>query len=477
MPGASSTLEIIIKLRDEATQAMAGFTSTLEKNRAAIQSVGIASGIAFAGIVAFAKSSVDAANESDLAIAQLNAVIKSTGDASGVSAKEMIDFAEAMQQQTTFSNEAVLGVEDLLLTFTAIGKDTMPQATQTVLDMSIALKEDTKDAAIQLGKALQDPILGVTALRRVGVNFNKDQQDLIKTMVESGHTFEAQQYILAELSREFGGSATAAAGTYAGKVQQLNNDWDDMQKQIGHALIPILLQLAEAILPIVQHVTEWIGAHPKLTAAIILVGGAITGLLTLLAAVALILPALTTAVTAFGMALMFLTLNPIGLTILALGAIVLAGVELYKHWDVVKEKLSQLGQWFENIWSSIKNTVGAAVDWLVSKIQPLINMINSVVSAAGSIASSVSSAGSLVMHSIPHFASGGIVTGPTLALIGEAGPEAVVPLGASSGGFGTNINITITGNKISSAMDMQTIARAVGDEIVRTLRLNQRLAI
>ncbi|HEV2237157.1 MAG TPA: phage tail length tape measure family protein, partial [Ktedonobacterales bacterium] len=142
--------------------------------------------------------------------AQLGAVLKSTGDASGYSADQANKLADQLSQTTTFSADANLHTEELLMTFTNIGQNVFPTATKAVLDMSTALGEDTKSASIQLGKALQDPITGATALRRVGVELDDQQKALIKTMMAHGDVAGAQGVILKELQREFGGSAEAA---------------------------------------------------------------------------------------------------------------------------------------------------------------------------------------------------------------------------------------------------------------------------
>jgi hypothetical protein len=89
------------------------------------------------------------------------------------------------------------------------GNDIFSQATETLLDMSVALGTEPKQAAIQLGKALNDPIRGITALRRVGVSFTEQQEKQIEKMVESGRTLDAQRVIIQELNKEFGGSAKA----------------------------------------------------------------------------------------------------------------------------------------------------------------------------------------------------------------------------------------------------------------------------
>jgi phage-related minor tail protein len=136
---------------------------------------------AAAATVAFGVSSVKAFEESQNVIAQTNAVLKSTGNIAGVTADQVTKLASALEKQTKFSDEDVRSVENLLLTFTSIKADIFPQATKTVLDMATALGEDTKSASIQLGKALQDPINGITALRRVGVNFSDKQKEVIQT--------------------------------------------------------------------------------------------------------------------------------------------------------------------------------------------------------------------------------------------------------------------------------------------------------
>jgi hypothetical protein len=233
----------------EAKSEVSGFGDHVKKMGDGIADFGkkaaIFTGIATAAIVAFGKSSIDSYNESEKQYAQLSAVIKSTGGIAGVTAKQAIDLAAAFQKTTTFSDEATLSAENLLLTFTNITKDIFPQATETVLNMSQALGQDTKSSAIQLGKALQDPILGVTALRRVGVNFNEAQADVIKNLVETGKSAEAQKMILKELATEFGGSASAAAQTFAGKIEILKNRFDDFKETVGGILVSISMFAVE----------------------------------------------------------------------------------------------------------------------------------------------------------------------------------------------------------------------------------------
>lgn len=204
--------------------------------------VGLA--VATGAAVAFGVSAVKSFQDSENVAAQLNAVLKSTGGVAGVTAKQAEELASSLQKVTRFSDETIQTGENMLLTFTAIGKDIFPQATETMLNMSQALGQDVKSSAIQLGKALQDPILGVTALRRVGVNFNDAQQETIKKLVEGGKAAEAQRLILKELEIEFGGSAKAAGKTFAGQMDILKNSVDDVKESIGKTIVSALTPMA-----------------------------------------------------------------------------------------------------------------------------------------------------------------------------------------------------------------------------------------
>lgn len=186
------------------------------------------------------------AKESAQVSAQLDAVLESTGGAAGVTADQAKDLAGALQETTLFTDETTLAGENMLLTFTNVGKDVFPQATETMLDMSQALGQDVKSSAIQLGKALNDPIHGVTALQRVGVTFTEEQKKQIETLAKSGQTMEEQKLILAELQKEFGGSAEAAANVEPFKV--FNNLLDDIKENIAGEILPVINDLGRELI-------------------------------------------------------------------------------------------------------------------------------------------------------------------------------------------------------------------------------------
>lgn len=230
--GATKDVKGLDAATQKTTKSFSNMATGLAKGAAAFAAVGIAG----KAVLDFSKESIKLFGIQEKAEAQLAATIKSTGSAAGVTAKEMREYASALQSTTTFGDEAIIGAESLLLTFTNIGGPVLKDATATVLDMSQALGQDLKSSSIQIGKALNDPIKGLTALSRVGVSFTEQQKEQIKTMQEMGDVAGAQQLILAELNKEFGGSAAAAVDTYDGKIQQLSNTYGDLQEEIGEAI-------------------------------------------------------------------------------------------------------------------------------------------------------------------------------------------------------------------------------------------------
>jgi len=233
----------------EADRASTGFAKGIAK-AGLFAATGLAGLVAGVGVAA--GKSIQAAQESNKISKQTAAVIKSTGGAAKVTAKQISDLATAISMKTGIDDEAVQASENMLLTFTniknAAGKnnDIFTQATKITQDMAVALGQDGTQSAMQLGKALQDPVKGVTALRRVGVAFTADQQKQIKTLVDSGHTMEAQKLILRELGKEFGGSAAAAATP----LDKLKVIVGNVSEAVGNLLLPIVNKAA-----------NWLGAR------------------------------------------------------------------------------------------------------------------------------------------------------------------------------------------------------------------------
>lgn len=187
---------------------------------------GLAAGFAIDAVIG---KVIAETSEAEFAAAQLNATLKSTKGVAGQSAEALNAHAAALSQLSIFDDDVITGAQSLLLTFTKIQGDTFPKATEAVLNVATAMGTDLKSAAIQVGKALNDPIQGVSALARSGIQFTDSQKLLIEELVNTNKLMDAQKIILAELETQFGGSAKAARDTFGGALRGLAND-------IGNAL-------------------------------------------------------------------------------------------------------------------------------------------------------------------------------------------------------------------------------------------------
>lgn len=203
-------------------------------------------GAALAGIAGFVGEGVKALANLDRLSKQTDQVIKSTGGVAGVSAKQVADLAESIEKLTGIEQEGVREAQNLLLTFTSISAKggVFERATRAAIDLSVAFGQDAKSSAIQLGKALNDPIRGITALSRVGVSFTEQQKEQIRTMQEAGDIAGAQGVILAELEKQVGGSAAAFGDSLAGKVEKAKNRIGDFQEELAGRLIPFIADTA-----------------------------------------------------------------------------------------------------------------------------------------------------------------------------------------------------------------------------------------
>ena len=276
---------------------------------------------ALGAVTDFVSGAIGEASAWNSVYAQTEAVIKSTGSAAGLTAKEMAEMAgnmSAASGQSLFSDDAILGAQNVLATFTNIKGENFGGATQSILDMSQALGIDLDSAAMQVGKALNDPVAGLSALSRSGVQFTADQEAMIKAMVEAGNVAGAQEIMMAELNTQFGGSAAAAVDTYAGQQVVLKEKMADIQQTLGEALMPILMEfgsfMADTVVPIIADVvnslSDWITSMQEsgttsavfdtIRNAIAGVPGVLETLNGALATVLVFLQPLTDAATTFG---------------------------------------------------------------------------------------------------------------------------------------------------------------------------------
>ena len=222
---------------------------------------------ATAGVVGFATITrsiggmVSSAYESQKVLKQTEAIIRSTGGAAGMSAKDIADLADSLSKKVGVDDEAIQSSLNLLLTFKQVrnefgeGNKIFDRAAQAALDLGNVFGS-VDSAALQLGKALSDPVRGMTALRRSGINFTQAQQDQIKALVESNDVLSAQKLILDEIESQVGGTAEATATS----ADRFGVAFENIRENIGTLLLPAMESFANymisTVLPFVQQLID-----------------------------------------------------------------------------------------------------------------------------------------------------------------------------------------------------------------------------
>lgn len=334
----------------------------------------------------FLKDGIQGALAAQQISQQTNAVIKSTGGAANVTSGQVDNLANSLKNKTSIDDDVIKSGENMLLTFTNIrneagkGNDIFNQTTKAMTDLSVATGEDMKSAAVQLGKALGDPTKGMTALQRVGVTFDDQQQKTIKSMQASGNIMGAQKIILGELNKEFGGSAQALGDSYQGKWNKLKNSMDDLGKSIGAALLPAISAfsdlLSKHVVPAIQSVVSWMTKHKEI------IGPLAIALGTLAAIIGTVVAAVKVWTIVQGAFNAVMDANPIMLIVLAIGALVVGIIYAYNHFktfrDVVQGVFGVVGDIFRGFLAVIKGVW----NFIAHDLIPLLVKFGPVVLAA-----------------------------------------------------------------------------------------------
>lgn len=230
---------------------------------AGIAAIGLG-GAALGKFTDFLGSSVAEARESEKVGKTTAQIIKATGGAAKVSAGQVGALAESLSEKAGVDDEVIQTGANMLLTFKNVrneagqGSAVFDRATAAAVDLSASGFGSVDSSAKMLGKALNDPLKGISALGKAGVTFTQQQKDQIKVLMESGDVLGAQKIILGEVESQVGGVAAASA-TMGEKVKV---SWDNLKEQVGTALLPALDKLGkwflETGLPAIQRFGGWI---------------------------------------------------------------------------------------------------------------------------------------------------------------------------------------------------------------------------
>lgn len=322
----------------------------------------IASATVTAPIGALFGSSIAAARESAQATAQARQAIASMGPAAGRTLPQLRAFAGRLQDISLYDDDDILRkVTANMLTFGTIAGRNFDRAQIAALNLSARLGQDLQSSTIQVGKALNDPIKGITALRRVGIQFDDQQKKQIKTLVESGNVARAQAIILDELGREFGGAANAARKADPGGA--LTVQWGNFQEAIGGVLLQYLPPLLAQLTQLLTRFNNLDSGTQGFIVALLAIAAVAGPVLAIIGGLVTVIGAVSTAI-----GVGFLAAGGIVLAVVAAIALLgYAGFQLYANWDKVKA-------YFIGVWNGIQARVAAAVAWFRS-LGPLFRQI------------------------------------------------------------------------------------------------------
>jgi phage-related protein len=449
----------------------------------------------------FMTDAVQGALEAQKVDAALGQIAKTTGlfgSETGAVTKRLQDFADKQMRLTGVDDEVIKKGQAKLLTFKKIGDNAdvmggaFDRATVLMQDLAAAGFGDVESNAVLLGKALNDPVKGMSALRRVGVSLTAEQENQVKAFMEVNDIASAQDVILSEVESQVGGTAAASATA----TDKMRASWDDLKENLGAVVAPAFEKVAdvvsEKVLPKLEEFIAWAEENPG---KIKVMAGVIGGLTVALGLATVASTLLNTSLWA----------NPIGLVVAAVAGAIGMFVLLYKNSETLRDAIDSLfgafkelwaefgdeilvglkaafGFWvtyMSAIWSTIITTITVAIkiifgilkaffqllsgDWkgagetlknafmsafgglkslvvgvfnsikraVKSPINQIIDWVNTLIGGLNKLSFDIPGPGGrfgLSIPKIPKLADGGFVDRPTMALIGEAGPEVVTPL-------------------------------------------------
>lgn len=169
-------------------------------------------------------------------VARLEGVLMATGGAAGFTADALDEMSRDIALNTLASTEGVRTAAAALATFGSITGKAFEQTLRLSQDVAEVMGTDIRGAAIQMAKAMEDPVNGLTSLRRAGVSFSAAQREQIKDMVRWGEAAEAQAMVLKGIDDQLGGVAEhVAGGTQVGAWDTLGQRIDQLAESLARA--------------------------------------------------------------------------------------------------------------------------------------------------------------------------------------------------------------------------------------------------
>ena len=383
--------------------------TTGQKAQFAIKKAAIPAAAALVGLGAALFDATKGAIEDDAAQKLLAQTLRKTTGATDAQIKANEDW---ISTQGTLLGVTDTELRPVLARLTkATGSVTKAQELATqAMDIAASTGKPLATVTASLEKAYGG---NLTALAKLAPEYRE--------MIKDGATFEQ---VMGKIAKTTGGAATTAANTAQGQFKRLGVALDETKESIGAALMPAV----EALLPILTKFGDWASKHPGILLAI---GAAIA--------------TIAAAIVAVNIAMALNPFSLIAIAVVGLGALLVTAYKKFEPFrTVVDTVFGAMKYWINNVTIPAFQTLLAVVKTIFNGIASAWN--NTVGKLSFKLPSWVPGLGGkgFDMPNIPMLANGGIVNSPTLALIGERGPEAVIPLSQMGNmGMGGGMNITI----------------------------------
>lgn len=449
-------LNIIVRVRDEASAQIKSFGDKLKAMEPQFKGMATAGTVAFGALTGAIALSVSEAIESEAAFNRLNQILKTSRGATDAQVDSLVRQAAALEKVGVVSKDNIIVAQSQLATFD-LSADAIERLTPAILDYVVAEKganastEDLRQLTNGLAQALQGNFASLT---RTGFVLD----EATKALIENGSETERTAALVKVLNSTYKDFNQSARDTAQGALVVLKNEFNNLRQTIGEAFLPVVLELVKIITPVIERISAWVEKNPELAATIGIIAVAAAGL--------------TAVIGGLGLALLALA-GPGGAAFIVIAAITAVGTWLVWLWnnvDVVKENISAALEILKENFKAFAEFVYAnTIQPIVDAFQKIIDIIERVKSAAASLAKRTgASIGNAIRNIIP-FAEGGVVTKPTIGLVGEAGPEAIVPLNKAAGIGGVTINING-----GTYLD-RNVAEEIGDMIIGNLKATMRI--
>jgi len=391
------------------------------------------------GVAAF--DAAKGAMEDAKAQEELARTLKTSTNATDAAIKANEDFVAAMGETLGIADDDLRPAMASLARATGSVAESQ-KAAKLAMDISAATGKDLGSVSNALAKAYGG---NLTALQKLSPE--------LRDMIKDGASLDE---VMAKMSTTFGGAASTAAETAEGKMQRLALSMAETKESIGAALLPVI----EKFLPYLQQMAAWASEN---TDKILLVAGVVGGLAAAIIAIntaMTIWSATTKAFTAVQAAFnAVLAMNPITLIVIAVAALIAGLVVAYNKFEGFRNVV-------DSVFGVIKNSVKAGMDAIKDYLGFILGIYKGIFNAIASLWNNTFGKLSFKVPgwvpgiggkgfdvpNIPMLAEGGIVTAPTLALIGERGKEAVIPLDKMPN-MGGNIYVTVQGGDPNAIVD------------------------